>query len=220
MTRGRDLVIIGTGGLAKEMGQLARQIDPNATRWRQIHYCADKVETKGAKLPYGVVSFTDEEIVECKEEVDVVLGTGYPWLRERLVGQLKSNSRLRFPNLIHPSIWLDVEMVQMGEGNVITQGCVFTCDIRIGNFNMINWNSTVGHDAQIGSFNVINPAVSISGHVRVGNSCLIGTGARVIEKLTIADNIIVGAGAVVTRAIAEPGVYFGVPAKYRGRMRV
>jgi sugar O-acyltransferase (sialic acid O-acetyltransferase NeuD family) len=218
MKSGRDLVIIGTGGLAKEMGQLARQIDPSAKRWRRICYCANDASRKGLRMPYGTVSYIDEEIIVDSDPFDVVLGVGFPWLREKLGLLLAKNSCLHFPNLIHPSVMLDKDMVRLGEGNVITQGCVLTCDISIADFNLLNWNSTIGHDARIGSFNVINPAVSISGHVQIGNACLIGTGARIIEKLELASNTVIGAGAVVTHSILNAGVYVGVPAKLKSNV--
>jgi acetyltransferase-like isoleucine patch superfamily enzyme len=96
---------------------------------------------------------------------------------------------------------------------MLTQGVVMTCDIRIGDFNLLNWNTTIGHDAVVGSYNVINPASSISGYVQLADACLLGTGCRVLEGLTIASGVTIGAGAVVTRSIADPGVWLGVPAR-------
>ncbi len=46
----------------------------------------------------------------------------------------------------------------------------------------------------------------------VGNNVSIGTNSTILP-ITICDHVIIGAGSVVTKDIAEPGVYAGNPAK-------
>jgi acetyltransferase-like isoleucine patch superfamily enzyme len=54
---------------------------------------------------------------------------------------------------------------------------------------------------------------------QVGNRVSIGTNATILG-VTICDDVVIGAGSVVTRAITEPGIYAGVPArKLRGNPR-
>ncbi|WP_241491173.1 acyltransferase [Sphingomonas sanguinis] len=49
----------------------------------------------------------------------------------------------------------------------------------------------------------------------IGNRVSIGTNATIMP-VTICDDVVIGAGAVVTRAITEPGLYAGVPARRIG----
>jgi serine acetyltransferase len=95
----------------------------------------------------------------------------------------------------------------------VTAGCIFTCDIRVGDFNLFNLQTTVGHDAQIASGCVINPSVNLSGGVVVGDRVLIGTGAQILENRTIGSGATIGAGAVVTRDVEAGTTVVGVPAK-------
>lgn len=213
----RDLLIAGTGGLAKEAAQLARRIDPMRNRWSRIRYVTNSAGELGMTLPFGCVELLDEELLGQAVEADVVVGAGYPDLRRRIANKLLANPALKFPNLVHPLLEIDPGLVRLGQGNMITQGTVMTCDIRIGDFNLFNWNCTVGHDALIGSYNVINPGAGISGQVTLGDACLLGTGARILETLNISSETVIGAGAVVTRSIAKPGVYVGVPAHLKDR---
>ena len=212
-----DLLIAGTSGLAKEAAQLARRIDPKRERWSHIRYVTHSADELGMTLPFGQVELLDEELLHRSVEVDVVVGAGYPDLRRRIACKLLANPALRFPNLIHPALEIDPELVRFGRGNMITQGTVMTCDIRVGDFNLFNWNCTVGHDAVVGSYNVVNPSAGISGRVTIGDACLLGTGARSLETLNIVSETIIGAGAVVTRSIENPGVYVGVPARLQAR---
>ena len=169
----------------------------------------------GATLTGGHVLYCDDDLTQRAEPADVVIAIGHPAPRRAVASRLRSLPGLRFPNLIHPGLEVDTTSVQIGVGNMLTQGVVMTCDIRIGDFNLLNWNTTIGHDAVVGSYNVINPASSISGYVQLADACLLGTGCRVLEGLTIASGVTIGAGAVVTRSIADPGVWVGVPARER-----
>jgi sugar O-acyltransferase (sialic acid O-acetyltransferase NeuD family) len=210
----RDLLIIGTSGLAREMAQLARRIDPDLQRWGRIRYVAASAELKGQPLLHGGIDLCDAELAGLAEDCDVVLGIGHPRARLQAARRLASVAHLHFPNLIHPRLEIDDALVGLGRGNVLTQGVVMTCDIRIGDFNLFNWNVTVGHDARIGSGNVINPGCSVSGHVQVADACLLGTGCQVLEGRRIASRTRLGAGAVLTRDILDEGsTWTGVPAR-------
>lgn len=213
-----DLIVVGTSGLAKEMAQLARQIDPDGERWREIRYCAQDPAELGRPLPFGRVCHIDGELTAPGFQADVVVGIGHPSVRRRVCSALRErNPLLSFPNLVCPGVVIDPERVTMGVGNVITRGVVMTIDIKIGDFNLVNWNATLGHDAVIGSYCVINPGAAVSGFCRIGDACLIGVGAIVLEHLSVCEGTQIGAGAVVTRTIDQPGTYVGAPARSLGR---
>jgi sugar O-acyltransferase (sialic acid O-acetyltransferase NeuD family) len=209
----RELLIVGTSGLSKEAAQLARRMDPHGTRWHKIGYVTHLRDELGTRMPFGEVCELDETLAQRNEAVDVVIGIGHPNRRRDVAMRLSSNAALDFPNLIHPTVEIDDNLVSLGRGNMVTQGVVMTCDIHLGDFNLVNWNSTIGHDSIIGSYNVINPGSSVSGRVRIGDACLLGTGCRVLETLQIASGVTVGSGAVVTRSILQAGTYLGVPAR-------
>ncbi len=208
------LLIIGTSGLAREAAQLARQIDPNATRWPNISFVTEDATELGRRFTYGEVRLTDDMLNAYGEPVDVVIGIGHPKLRREIAQRLSTLLQFDFPNLIHPSVAIDSSCVSLGRGNIVTKGVVMTCDIEIGDFNILNWNVTIGHDVTVGSYNVINPGSNLSGHVAVADACLIGTGTQVLERRSIAADVVVGAGAVVTRSLTKPGTYAGVPARW------
>lgn len=213
----RELLIIGTGGFAVEVAQLARQIDPAFQKWHAIHYVAETAETFSQKLPFGRARYLDSDLAHMEDSRDVVLGVGNPQVRRRLASALAERPCFEFPNLIHPSVEIDPEWVRLGRGNIITKGVVFTCDISIGDFNILNLNATVGHNAILGSFNVVNPGTNISGWVSIGDACLLGTGCCILERLSIASEVRIGGGAVLTKSVTENGAtWVGVPA---GRLR-
>jgi sugar O-acyltransferase (sialic acid O-acetyltransferase NeuD family) len=212
----RKLFVIGTSGLAKEMAQLALEINSVERKWEFSGYVSRDASEVGNRLTFGPVVGDDAWLTTFDAPADVILGIGYPGPRRTIIDRLLRNSLLSFPNLIHPSVTIQQECVRLGKGNAVTKGCVFTCDIVIGDFNLFNWNVTVGHDCAIGSFNVLNPGSNISGNVRLGDETLIGAGATILENLQVSSRTVIGAGALLTRNVAdEQGVYVGVPAKRR-----
>jgi sugar O-acyltransferase (sialic acid O-acetyltransferase NeuD family) len=208
----KPLYIIGTSGFAKEVGQLAGLINATQSRWNRIEYLAEDERKIGAELPYGRVTSTDD-LLSREEEADIAIGIGRPKIRQSIAENLLNRPWLSAPNLIHPRSQFDPNWAQLGKGNILTCGTVFTCDIVVGDFNVFNLNCTIGHDVRIGSYSVINPGCNISGGIQLGDRCLLGTGVQIIENLSIVSDTTVGAGALVSKSITEPGTYVGVPAR-------
>jgi sugar O-acyltransferase (sialic acid O-acetyltransferase NeuD family) len=211
----RRLYIIGAGGLAREMAQLAQQCGPpTGIKWGFEGFVGSADDSIGSDLGFGRVVGNDDWLLKSNIAADLVIGIGHPVARAR-VARLFSAQRTRFafPNLVHPTALLDQSHVSVGTGNCITAGCIFTTDIEVGDFNLFNLSATVGHDARIGSFNVINPSVNLSGGVRLGDQILIGTGAQILENLSVGNAATVGAGAVVTRDVLDGQTVVGVPAR-------
>lgn len=216
MSTVRTLYVLGTSGFAKEVAQLASQINLHQPTWRTIEYLCEHEHEIGSTMPFGQVTGTDSLLDDLKEPADVAIGVGHPRVRARLGQKINANPLLSAPNLIHPYPGIDLEHVRMGKGNFVARGAALTCDIDIGDFNLLNYNCTVGHDVQMGSFNVINPGSNVSGFCVIGDQCLIGTGAQVLPGLSISSRSTIGAGAVVVKNIeTENLTLVGVPARSR-----
>lgn len=120
-------------------------------------------------------------------------------------------------------------------------GCTIGDDCFVGPFVEIQKGVVIGRRTKIQSHSFICELVSIGddcfvGHgvmfindlftnggpaagdrtqwksTRIGNKVSIGSNATILP-VSICDGVVIGAGAVVTRDIAEPGVYAGNPAR-------
>ena len=206
----KKIVIVGSGGFAKEVAFLIDVINKKKKEWDFLGFIDEKVGECNGK--YKVFN-NDEWLENTKIETNVVFGLGDPSLIKKLVTKFSKNKNLKYPSLIDPSAIGDWERIKIGEGNIICGGNIFTTDITIGSFNIFNLDCTIGHDVVIDSFNLILPSVNISGGVTLSKEILLGTGSQILENKSITNKVIVGAGTVVVKDITESGVYVGSPAK-------
>lgn len=113
----------------------------------------------------------------------VVIGAGYPELREKIYKELKGRNVKMF-NLVAPYVYIN-PTVEMGEGNVFVAPFTPGPNVKIGNGNVFNGDVVVGHDATIGDFNFFGGKSQILGGVKIGNSNKIGTASVFLPKSKI-----------------------------------
>ncbi|HBB97302.1 MAG TPA: transferase [Blastocatellia bacterium] len=207
----RDIIILGAGGLARETAFLIDEINRHSATWTILGFADADERSLGAQIGKHKIICTEDSLLEMK--VAAAIGIGDPKTLAKITARLQDRPNVSFPNLVHPNVVWDRERIEMGEGNIVCAGSIFTTDIRIGSFNFFNLNCTYGHDIRIASHCVFNPGINLSGGVEIGSRCLIGTGATILQYLTIGDDVTVGAGSVVTKSVASGTTVIGIPAK-------
>lgn len=208
----KEIVIVGAGGLAREVATVVKDINCQKEKWRILGYI-DKDESQVGAMKGGLpILGSARWLTERKGETFVAFGIGTPGIIAQAYAEVSDLPHLRFPNLVHPTVVMDSERIEMGQGNVFCAGNILTTDIKIGSFNYFNLASTFGHDMEIGDYCVVNPGCNISGGVTLKSRVLVGTNATILQYLTVGCNSIVGAGAVVTKDVAPDVTVVGVPA--------
>ncbi|MBL0016884.1 MAG: acetyltransferase [Bacteroidia bacterium] len=209
----KKLVIVGSGGFAREVLWLIEDINKSAG---------------GSDMPYAVLGFISTDAVSHIQGLPVlgddawvfenldpsvrfVLAVGDSTLRAKLALDYQQHG-LHPLRLVHPSVVMSDE-VQLGGGAIVCAGAVLTVNIQIGAFCVVNLNSTIGHDCRLGDFVTLHPGVHLSGGAEVGDLSILGTGAVVLPGIKIGDHSIVGAGAVVTEDLEGNATYMGIPAR-------
>ncbi len=206
----QPIAIIGAGGQGRETLQLLRQINAVQPVWDCIGWFDDGLPAGSSVAGLPVLGGT-AELNAWQEPLAVAVAIGWPAVRKKAVEKI-ANERISFPTLIHPSAALDPEEVAIGEGTVITQGCRFTVNIRIGRFALLNLCCILTHDCTIGDYASLMPSVNISGEVVVEEGAYLGTGVQVIQQRRVGAWSVIGAGAVVIKDIPAGVTAVGVPA--------
>lgn len=206
-----EIVIIGTGGMAKELWGMLTDMGETVAGFVMEDYSMlgfwNRDNPQFCGLPVlGVDSWFVSERPAC----DVVIANGSPKVR-RKIREYYEGSCHRWPSFVHPAAHL-FGRVSVGGGSTIMPGGVIMPDTEIGRYVHLNMGATIGHDVTIGDYCVVNHNAGISGNVRIGQGVLIGAGATIIEGHMIGDGATIGAGAVVTKDIPAGETWIGVPA--------
>jgi sugar O-acyltransferase (sialic acid O-acetyltransferase NeuD family) len=207
------LVIVGAGGLAREVEWLVRDINRVESRFEFRGYVV-RDGPPGEHDSKGPVWGTESQLANLEAGWALTIGIGNPTVRKSLSRQLRSMCpQATFPALVHPTAIYDRDSCKFGAGAVLCAGTILTVNVTLAEFCYVNIGVTVGHESTIGEGSVVNPNASISGGVNIGSACLIGTGAQVLQYLNVGDGAVVGAQAAVTRDVPVRTTVVGVPAR-------
>ena len=212
MDAGTPIVIFGAGGLGREVLLLLLQLNLSHPTWDVRGFYDDLAPATPtvAGLPYLGSS---ADLNAARSPLAVAVAVGSSAGRAAVVARLTS-PRLSFPVLVHPRVMLAPhQRVSLGEGCIVQQGCLLTCDIVLGRFVLLNLGCTVGHDAVLGDFCSLMPHANVSGAAQLGAGTYLGTNATVIQGVRIGENTIVGAGAVAVRDLPANVTAVGIPAR-------
>ncbi len=207
----KPLVIVGAGGLGREIAALVRDINAQRATWELAGFIDDDPAAAGRTVDDLEVLGGQEWLAERSGTHDVAFGVGSPAVRFRLLRALRPHAAA-FPALVHPTV-VRTPYLELGEGALVTAGNILTSQITVGAFALLNLACTVGHDARIGDFVTVAPGVAISGHVVLEEGCDIGTGSSLVQGTRVGAWSVVGAGAVVARDIPANVTAVGVPAR-------
>jgi sugar O-acyltransferase (sialic acid O-acetyltransferase NeuD family) len=203
----KSLVIVGAGGFCREVIWLARE----TSVW-QVTGILDDDPSMHEKVCCDVpVLGTVSDWTKFSESWFVV-AIGSPRVRKNVVERMLALGDVKYATLIHPSVMMS-EYVSVGEGSIITAGCILTTQILLGRHTIINLLTSVGHDVRTGDYCTLAPHTAVSGNVTMGDGVDVGTGALLIQGRTLGRGSSVSAGAIVSKDIAENVFAAGSPAR-------
>lgn len=203
------LVIVGAGGLGREVAWLVDDINQDSARYEFLGFL-DDVTTETME-GYPVIGTTEEWLKQPDSRVHVVCAIGDPFVRYSVVNRFAAE-HIPFETLVHPSVQRS-RWVELGPGTIVCANTSLTTNVRVGAHALFNPNCAVGHDVTMKDFVSLMPGVHISGDVLCGTGAYFGVGSVVINQVTVGQWAVVGAGAVVTKDLPPAVVAIGVPAR-------
>jgi sugar O-acyltransferase (sialic acid O-acetyltransferase NeuD family) len=205
----KPLVIIGAGGLGREVAWLVADINSRKREWDFIGFVDDGVQ---GQTPEGyTVLGTLDYFFELSSHPWVVVAIADSQVRKAITQRLHTQG-INIATLIHPSVSMS-DFVQIGSGTIICSGTIITTNVSIGEANIINLGCRIGHDTLLEDFVSLMPATNLAGEVKVGEGCYFGLSSCVINRTNIGKWSIIGAGATVISNIPDYSVAVGVPAR-------
>lgn len=214
----KDLIIIGAGGVGRETALIVEALNLVSKEWNILGFVDDNKEVQGKNINgYKVLGGIDYTL-NYKDEIYVVCGIANYKVKKSIIDKIKStNSKIKFPNIIHPSVKLN-RTVDIGEGCIIYENAVITANIKIGSHVIISPKCGIGHDSIIQDYTTLLWNVNVSGNVVLEEGVTMGSGSTVIQGIRIGRESFIGAGAVVIKNIRLNSKSVGVPSRYIGEM--
>lgn len=209
----KQLIIIGTGGFAREVYWLAK----NAIGYGEdfvlkgfVEGDAPVSEERNKLLPDKFFGSIVEYEIQADDVFVIAIANGD--VKEKLASIVTAKGG-HFINLIHKTAQI-APTAQLGTDVILCQFTFVSDLVKIGNHVMLNVATGVGHDAVIGDYSSLMGGVAICGGVQVGTHTFWATGAMGVPHSIIEDHATVGAHSVVLRRVRKGRTVFGNPAVY------
>ena len=208
----KKLIIIGAGGLGREVAWLVERINHQSPTWNLLGFIDDNPNLHHT-IVNGHPVLGGCETLAAYPDAYAVCAVGAPKVRRRIIERIKTMSpSQKFATLLDPTVEKS-DTVTIGEGSIVCAHSILTINIHIGDHVIVNLDCKIGHDAVIDDFATVHPSVNISGDVHVGEGAELGTGTRIIQRTAIGRDAVVGIGSVVVNDIPGDCVAVGCPAR-------
>lgn len=205
----KNIVIIGAGGVGREVSLIIQQINELEQTWNLLGFIDDNTDNWGKVINgYSVIGGIDS-LEFLSNDTYIVIAIANYKVKKNIVNKI--NNKFKFATIVHPKVWIH-DYMTVGEGTIIYEGAILTANIEIGNHVIISPKCGVGHDSIIKDYVSLLWNVNVSGNDLIEEGVMMGSGSTVIQGKKIGKGSIIGAGAVVVNDIESFSTAVGVPA--------
>jgi sugar O-acyltransferase (sialic acid O-acetyltransferase NeuD family) len=206
----KRLIIIGAGGLGREIAGLAEMDEKCGEEWEIHGFLDDRPGIlEGKNCPYPLLGSPHDYY---PKPGDIFITGIMDAVEREKYSEMMLARGGGFTNVVHrdSSISFGTTMVY---GNVIGLWAAISTNVKIGRFCIINTLASVGHDAILEDFASIHNRALISGGTTICKGAEIGSNATILPKSKVEPYARVGAGSVLIGKAPSHRLMMGVPAK-------
>lgn len=208
----KQLLIVGTGGFAREVYWHAQQSVGYKTQYEikgflegNVPLAKDAYELMPAEVFDNVLNY------QIQFDDVFVIALANSTVKNKIAHILAQKGG-EFINLIHKTALISPQ-AKVGVDVILCPYTIVTCNTVIGSHVMFNLYSSMGHDSQVGDYSSLMCYVDIAGDVHIGDHTFWGNCSLAIPGSRIGDYVTVGAGAVILKTVETGQTVVGVPAK-------
>lgn len=208
-----NLVIVGAGGLGKEVAWTVQEINRQFSelhRWNLCGFIDDNPTLRDQRLmDLPIIGNPEKSNLPHPVWFHCAIGDN---ARRKHLAERCLSLNWQPASLIHPTVQT-ADNVFIGGGVYIGAGAIINPDVRIEQFVLINQRVAIGHDAVIESFSQLNPGAQINGNCRIGSRAMIGSNASLHPGTHVGTEAVVGSNSQVVRNVSPGTTVNGVPAQ-------
>ena len=194
----KDIVIIGAGGIGREVAYFIEEINEISPNWNIIGFIDENIEIHNKDLNGYKVLGGLNALTELNVKPYVVVAIANCTVKKKIVERLEG--KFDFATIIYPTVKVS-KYIEIGKGSIIYPGVILTVNTKIGNHVLLSGNCGIGHDTVIGDYSSVLWGSNFSGYDNVGESCFIGVGTKVIQGINISDGNRISAGMTVVEDV-------------------
>jgi sugar O-acyltransferase (sialic acid O-acetyltransferase NeuD family) len=202
------MIIVGAGGLGREVDELAWDDSANGRDWMMGGFLDTRPDALKGRATRTSVIGDPRTFVPEPQDIFVVAIGDVP-LKKKLIAPLALKGA-RFVSLR--------TNVRMGSrcrygASVFGDRATLSVDVTVGDYAYVGAEVIVGHDSVIGDYAHIGPRCFVAGRVKIGPMVTIHPMATLAMDAEIGEGATVGAGAVVFGKVAPHTTVLGNPAR-------
>lgn len=197
----KDLIILGAGGTAFDLIDIATAMNQIKKTWNIIGFLDDNENLAGKEI-YGfpVIGSISQSKRYDNAYFASSIGDAYRTNLRLIVRKKVPYPNEKFASLIHPTaIISDTATIEPGAiiyGNVTLSG-----EVKVGHDVFLCGNTFLGHECVIGNHCVLSVGNFLASDVHIGDCCYLGVGVMVRHQMTIGDNCLIGMGTKVVKSV-------------------
>jgi sugar O-acyltransferase (sialic acid O-acetyltransferase NeuD family) len=208
----KSLVIIGAGGLGKEIAWSYGRSMGQSGEFNLVGYCDDNPALVG-QTQLGLPVLSLEALLKDPhtDGMHFICAIGNNAVRKTLVDRCLS-SQWQPLSIIDPSVILGLE-TQIGVGTYLAPGCIISNQTVLKDHIIVNLHASVGHDCRVEMFAQLCPGARISGNCIIETGAFLGTNAALAPGRHMGHNSILGGGSFCAVDIPDSTTALGTPAR-------
>ena len=205
----KQLLILGAGGMGKEMYYIARQCLGYSTEFTIKGFLDFPNPDWDTTIYPPILGFEDDYEIQPDDVFSCSVGE-VP-LKRKICEKMKARGA-RFQTLICDTAKVN-ETVIIGEGSIIDHFTIIGSDTVIGENCLIQAYTVVGHDCYVGSYARIDNQCTCVGGTKVLDGATVHTGSVINHGVIVGEDATVGACSFVIRKVKAGTTVCGNPAR-------
>jgi len=197
----KKLIILGAGGTAFDLIDIAHAMNKIAPTWEIIGYLDDNLNLQD-KIIYGypVLGIIPDSRNFPDAYFASSIGDAYRPRLRKLVREKVPFPNDRFASLIHPTAIIS-ETAQVDPGAIIYGNVTISSMVKVGHDVFLCGNTFLGHECVIGDHSVLSVGNFLASDVHIGDCCYLGVGVMIRHQITVGQNCLIGMGTKVVKDV-------------------